>query len=254
MNNNQPMIYRILIPAIFLLFGKQLTAQDKKEGYFLLFDKDMKQVTLVKEASYFLNVRQLNDTAWRYDYYGAAGPRIRTETYKDEEGTIPNGRFAWYNAMGYIDSTGAAQNGKRHGGWHYYKPFSFEIEINKQYDHGLLVKEIDYRVKSNDAPTKSNDDYKEPKFKGSFKEFLEENLQFPERAQNMNLGSIVTVMFKLDEKAVVVDPLVLRSIEYSLDHEAERVLIKSSGNWKPGYKNGQPVSTWHQQSISFVLQ
>jgi hypothetical protein len=115
------------------------------------------------------------------------------------------------------------------------------------------VKEIDYRVKSNDAPTKSNDDYKEPKFKGSFKEFLEENLQFPERAQNMNLGSIVTVMFKLDEKAVVVDPLVLRSIEYSLDHEAERVLIKSSGNWKPGYKNGQPVSTWHQQSINFVL-
>lgn len=243
------------LPVLLILFASPLFAQENNAGSLTLLDASMNEVRLLDSAKYFLNIRKLNDTTWRHDYYHLTGPRWRSETFKDEEATKPHGRFAFYNSKGYIDSVGDAINGKRHGSWEYYVPKGpgIEMVMYKDYENGKLIKEKDLRVKSNEEKEEDKNVYKEAAFKGSFKKFLEENLQFPKRALSMDLGSIVTVDFVVDEGGNVFDPVVMRSIEHSLDREAERVITISSGRWKPGLKNKQPVKTYHRQSINFTI-
>lgn len=242
-----------LLPLTCLLFTICLHAQKKDEDYFLMYDSAWNSIKNKSQAYYFIHVHKLNDTAWRHDYYNMAGPRLATETFKDEEGTKPNGRFSWYNAFGYLDSSGYVQDGKKHGKWYTFLPNKYSVKAiaYKEYDHGILLDEKEIEDKPvNDKPGPGE----EPaEFNGRFRDFLEKNLQFPDRAMSMSLGNIVAVNFLLDENGNVIDPQVIRSIEYSLDTEAERVINKSSGKWKPGYMNGKPVKSFHEQSINFVL-
>lgn len=247
------MTKKILLFILLFCSGTVIHAQKTGDGYFILLDNDMNQVTDAKKATMFLNIRKLSDSAWRYDYYLAVGPRLRTETFKDEDGTLPNGRFVWYNALGFIDSCGDAKNGRRDGKWYYFVPFKTDFDRVVTYNNGKFVNEVICTEESR-KQDENEADYVESSFKGSFKKFLEKNLVFPDRAQNAQMGSAVIVFFELDSTGAVLDPMLLRSVEYSLDHEAERVILKSSGNWNPGYKNGTPVSTYHQQSINFSLQ
>lgn len=243
---------KLFLAPLFTIFCLFASAQKKNDGYFLLFDKDNNTVKEVAKADYFLNVRQLNDTTWRYDYYNIAGPRLRTETFKDEEGTIPHGRFAFYSMFGYLDSVGEAFNGKRHGDWAYYSgDDKHKLTHSKTYNHGKLESENDYTKKTTEEKT---DDEVECTFNGSFKKFLEKNLQFPERAQKLQFGNVVVIFFVVNRIGEIHDPYPARSVEYSLDHEAERVIKLSSGKWKPGYRKGQPVNSYHMQSINFALQ
>ncbi|MBL7727265.1 MAG: energy transducer TonB [Dinghuibacter sp.] len=246
------MYNKILALVLSCMACLEIAAQEKKDGLFYLFDNADNQVTEAAKASYFINVRQFNDTTWRYDYYHIVGPRMRTETFKDEAGTQPHGRFAFYNRFGYLDSVGEAFNGRRHGDWDYYSgDDSFKIVHTKTYNRGVLVEEWDH---SDSESEESSSGYVEPKFNGSFRKFLEKNLKYPKRAQSMGVANVVTVGFILDDKGIVIDPMVFRSLEYSLDHESERVIGLSSGKWNPGLKNGKPVLTYHRQSINFVLE
>lgn len=245
---------KIWLPAVLALYALPLFAQDDNTGTLLLIDARMNETRLMDSAKYFLNIRKLNDTTWRHDYYQLTGPRWRSETFKDEEATKPHGRFAFYNSQGYIDSVGDAINGKRHGSWGYYIPdgYSIKMIVYKEYDNGKLVKEKDYRIKSTEKKADDKNEYTTATFKG-LRQFLEENLQFPKRALNMVLGDIVVVDFEVDGQGRVSDPVVMRSIEYSLDREAERVINLSSGRWTPGTENKKPVTTYHRQSISFAI-
>jgi periplasmic protein TonB len=247
------MIRLRVLSALLVFFRFTGNAQPKNDGEFYYLNDKMETVKEQSQATMFLNIRKLSDTAWQYDYYNLTGPRIRTETFRDEDGTIPHGLFAFYNVFGYLDSMGDAINGRREGNWCYFMgDNSFKMTRIKYYQYGKLVSEEDLTVEKTETKNEKENEV-EAKFKGSFKRFLEDNLKYPDRALNLQYGNIVTFFFLVSQQGVIMDPIPLRSIEYSLDHEAERVINRSSRKWSPGYRNGKPVTSWHQQSINFVL-
>lgn len=245
---------KLWLPVLLALYAVPLFAQDNNIGTLILMDEQMNETRLMDSAKYFLNIRKLNDTTWRHDYYQLTGPRWRSETFIDEDGSKAHGRFAFYNKKGFLDSVGDAFNGRRHGTWYFYEPGKVAPKMigYKEYDHGRLVKEKDLRIKEEDTDD-DKDVFKEAIFKGNFKKFLEENLQFPKRAISLDLGDVVTVDFVVDAQGNVTDPLVVRSIEVSLDRESERMILLSSGRWKPATLNKESVKSYHQQPFNYAL-
>lgn len=245
---------KMLIVGLILIGAHSARAQEKNEGRLAWLDSALNTVTDITRAAYLLQVLQLSDTAWRYNYYHFAGPLFRLETFKDEAGEIPHGFFAWYNSMGYIDSMGSVAEGRKHGDWYYLNGEDMAITITKQYESGRLQKTIDHSQKK-EAPPEAGEDCTEARFKGaSFKRFIEANLVYPQRAMKMQTGSVVVVNFTIDETGAVTDVYLGRSVEYALDAEALRVIQHAQGKWKPGKCNGRPVKTYHLQPITFALE
>jgi hypothetical protein len=87
----------------------------------------------------------MNDTCWQWDYYNFSGPRIKTESFRDSAGEIPNGFFAYYGKKGYLDSCGYVANQRKDRTWTYFEGDSGKVSLQLTYDHGKLIKTEDYR-------------------------------------------------------------------------------------------------------------
>ena len=68
-------------------------------------------------------------------------------------------------------------------------------------------------------------------------------LQYPERAKAKGIQGQVQVFFKVDKDGNIMDPYILKSLEYSLDQETLRIIIQS-GKWIPATRNGMPVNSF----------
>lgn len=82
--------------------------------------------------------------------------------------------------------------------------------------------------------------------------FLSDNLIYPETAKTNNIKGRVIVEFVVDKNGNISSPKVLRSPNKILDEEAIRVVSKMP-KWKPGTKDGKPVSTKMVLPIKFEL-
>lgn len=82
--------------------------------------------------------------------------------------------------------------------------------------------------------------------------FLSDNLIYPETAKTNNIKGRVIVEFIVDKNGNISSPKVLRSPNKILDEEAIRVVSKMP-KWKPGTKDGKPVSTKMVLPIKFEL-
>lgn len=83
--------------------------------------------------------------------------------------------------------------------------------------------------------------------------FLSDNLIYPETAKINNIKGRVIVEFVVDKNGNISSPKVLRTLNNILDAEAVRVVSKMP-KWKPGTKDGKPVSTKMVLPIKFELQ
>ncbi len=96
----------------------------------------------------------------------------------------------------------------------------------------------------------------EARFNGSFKAFLEEHLRYPREAEKKKIQGVVIIEFIVDKEGNIFD---VKLSEFSpqknkwLAAEALRVIKLSGGKWLPGYQDGKPVKSYHQQSINFML-
>jgi hypothetical protein len=111
------------------------------------------------------------------------------------------------------------------------------------------------------VPADSNDLYTkvdmEPRYMGSFRDFLEKNLRFPTDTMNHGLcGSVIVLDFIVRPNGTVSD---IRVADHSPGkcpewvNEFNSILALSSGNWQPGMVNGKPVSCRHQQQFEVFL-
>ena len=94
-----------------------------------------------------------------------------------------------------------------------------------------------------------------PKFPGGYdalKNFIAENIQYPETARNSGISGIVYVSFVVEKDGSIGDIMVLKSIGGGCDEEAVRV-IKLMPNWMPGKQKGQNVRTKFTIPINFNL-
>jgi TonB family protein len=82
--------------------------------------------------------------------------------------------------------------------------------------------------------------------------YLEENLQYPERAKQANIEGTVYVVFIVDKEGNLAKPEILRGIGAGADEEAIR-LVNEAPQWIPGSQRGQRVHVKMRIPIRFNL-
>jgi protein TonB len=96
-----------------------------------------------------------------------------------------------------------------------------------------------------------------PSFQGKgqegFREWIAQNLRYPEIAAENGISGKVYVQFAVNSKGQVVDAVVVRGVDPALDKEAVRVVM-ASPKWTPGKQRGKAVKVQFTFPINFVLQ
>jgi len=96
----------------------------------------------------------------------------------------------------------------------------------------------------------------EPEFPGGFGNFyryLAKSIKYPQEARSNGETGRVMVQMVVEKDGSLSHIVVVRSVSYSLDAEAIRV-ITASPKWKPGIQNGHPVRVQYVVPINFNLK
>ena len=88
---------------------------------------------------------------------------------------------------------------------------------------------------------------------GALMSFLNSNIKYPVVAQENGVQGRVIVGFVVERDGSITDVKVMRSVDPSLDREAQRV-VKAMPRWKPGKQNGSAVRVKYTVPVVFRLQ
>ena len=88
---------------------------------------------------------------------------------------------------------------------------------------------------------------------GALMSYLASNIKYPVVAQENGVQGRVIVSFVVERDGSISDVRVARSVDPSLDREAQRV-VKSMPRWKPGKQNGSAVRVKYTVPAVFRLQ
>jgi protein TonB len=94
-----------------------------------------------------------------------------------------------------------------------------------------------------------------PEFPGgdkALREFILNNLNYPEIARKTGITGTVYVQFVVEKDGSISDVKVVRGIGGGCDEEAVRV-VKSMPKWKPGKQRGMPVRVYFTLPIELKL-
>jgi protein TonB len=236
-------------PLLFLLIIS-LYGRSQDNEVFYVFDANWKP-TKIQLARFFLHTYAVNDSCWQWDYYNFMGPLLKTEQYRNKDGGEMNGVCYYYNNNGIIDSSTNYYHGKKNGdSWRMAD--SSKNRISYKYLDDSLIEVVDGSKKKKDSAITYGDE-KESEFPGghgAWARYLNRNLVYPERAMNNNMQGQVDVIFIVDQNGNVIDSRISKSVEYSLDDEALKI-IKNSGKWRPAFQNGRYVKSYKKQPIVF---
>ena len=92
-----------------------------------------------------------------------------------------------------------------------------------------------------------------PGGQGALMAFLSSNIKYPVVAQENGVQGRVIVGFVVERDGSISDVKVMRSVDPSLDREAQRV-VKAMPKWKPGKQNGSAVRVKYTVPVVFRLQ
>ena len=95
-----------------------------------------------------------------------------------------------------------------------------------------------------------------PSFPGgpsALMQYLSSNIKYPVVAQENGVQGRVVVSFVVERDGSITDVQVARSVDPSLDREAQRV-VRNMPRWIPGKQNGQAVCVKYNVPVAFRLQ
>lgn len=92
-----------------------------------------------------------------------------------------------------------------------------------------------------------------PGGQGALMKYLASNIKYPVVAQENGVQGRVIVSFVVERDGSISDVKVARSVDPSLDREAQRV-VKSMPRWSPGKQNGSTVRVKYTVPVVFRLQ
>ncbi len=125
--------------------------------------------------------------------------------------------------------------------------------------NGIAVAQSDSAASPKPAPTKRSDVYtyveQMPAFIGgeeAMKQYLRQNLKYPEAAKKDNIQGKVFITFIVEGDGKITEANVLRGIGGGCDDEALRV-INAMPRWNPGKQNGKTIAVRFNLPISFRL-
>ena len=88
---------------------------------------------------------------------------------------------------------------------------------------------------------------------GALMSYLNSNTKYPVVAQENGVQGRVIISFVVERDGSISDVKVARSVDPSLDREAQRV-VKSMPRWSPGKQNGSTVRVKYTVPVVFRLQ
>ena len=150
--------------------------------------------------------------------------------------------YIWSKALGYIKEL----------------QFDNDILISEK-DSTQIKEESNQRKKTRDSLLKNPNPKSieiESEFKGgitAWGNYLSKNFRYPKTAIKKKIQGTVIIQFIVDKDGKVTDVLVVKSVEFSLDQEALRI-IRRSPDWIPAEQNGKKVKSYKKQPIVFSLQ
>ena len=92
-----------------------------------------------------------------------------------------------------------------------------------------------------------------PGGQGALLEYLASHVKYPVVAQENGVQGRVVVSFIVEKDGSITDVRVVRSVDPSLDREAQRV-VSSMPRWTPGKQNGSAVRVKYNVPVMFKLQ
>jgi len=87
---------------------------------------------------------------------------------------------------------------------------------------------------------------------GYLKNYLLSHLEYPESSLQWNEEGTSVVQFLVTATGEVTDVKIINSVSRDIDREVVRVLLSTSGRWRPAFENGQPVAKEREVSIVFA--
>lgn len=224
---------------LLVLSGTSFLAKAQFHESFYALDSNWNRTT-ADSAKFLIWVHMKPDSNWVYDYYHMWGPLMKSECFKDHDANVKNGTSCYYNRRGQLDSVTHYRDGKVDGRVEKFLPGdSVRLARLYIYTADSLLTRTDFTT------TPANAGSTEPEFYGgedAWQHFEYRNFQVPERAAKAKISGNPGVLFTVDVQGNVSDPVIARSVEYSLDREAMRV-ISISPRWMPAMHDGIPVTT-----------
>jgi len=253
-------IILLLLSLTNVLLGISQKKTKSQEAFYML-DENFKGTTEQK-AIYFMHSLKKNDTCWQFDTYNLYGPLISSEHYKDDKAKTLHGEAVYFNGKGTRDSIAHYNNGVPDSSWYYFNDTG-KVYIQKKFRMGILVETID-RIKKDSIELeewkRKNDTINKIEMESIFRGggngwvgYLIKNLRYPERAMKTRKQGTVRIQFIVDTEGRIYDQQIVKSVEYSLDQEALR-LITESPAWTPATQNGKKVKSYKIQPITFRLE
>jgi periplasmic protein TonB len=248
--------------VIIVLIGcntASLFSQKSSEYIYYAFDANWQGINNIDSATYFSRTRKINDTSYEVQNYNLFGPMISKELYKDAANKVAHGAWIFYKPNGFMDSICNFRDNFAHGKW-YFLNDTGRLYKEKEFVRGRLVGEVD--VIKRDSIRKANEDTTikrdehESEFRGgisSWQRYLNQYLRYPERAINNEKQGRVVVQFVVDTEGNVEQIDLYQSVEYTLDDEAQRLILKSP-KWTPAMQDGKKVKSYKRQPIIFRLE
>lgn len=95
-----------------------------------------------------------------------------------------------------------------------------------------------------------------PSFPGgpaALMKYLSESIKYPVVAQENGVQGRVVISFVVEKDGSITDVKVAKSVDPSLDREAQRV-VKAMPHWIPGKQNGSAVRVKYNVPVAFRLQ
>lgn len=166
--------------------------------------------------------------------------------------TDGKGFMKHYDIDGKLISTGEYKNGLKTGEWtfytgndHYIKNFDENKKKLTRLENGLgVIAGKTFTIVEQSAMPVGG--------MISFYKYIKQNLTYPKSARKLNLMGKVFLSFIVDKNGEVTFVEVIRSVGFSLDREALRVM-RQSPRWNPGKQRGRAVRQRMTFPINFKL-
>ena len=135
---------------------------------------------------------------------------------------------------------------------------SIDVKGNDEAEGEVLkAKEVIAEEKPKEEETKVFDVVEQmPQFPGGQQalfEYLSKNIKYPVIAEENGVQGRVIVTFVVERDGSITDVKVVKSVDPSLDKEAQRV-VKAMPHWIPGKQNGSAVRVKYTVPVTFRLQ
>lgn len=83
--------------------------------------------------------------------------------------------------------------------------------------------------------------------------FLGSNIQYPAEAKAKGVEGLVVLQFIVETDGSISDVTIVKKLGNGTDEEAARVVKLTSGKWKAGAQNGEPVRVRYTLPVRFAL-